>query len=38
MLQLYSEGHKIENMTYQNHLKQALGYQYTQAKIEHLLN
>ena len=37
VLQLYSEGHKIENMTYQNYLKQTLGYQYTQAKIEHPL-
>ena len=37
VLQLYSEGHKIENMTYQNYLKQTLGYQYASAKIEHPL-
>ena len=37
VLQLYSEGHKIENMTYQNYLIQTLGYQNTIAKIEHPL-
>ena len=37
VLQLYSEGHKIENMTYQNYLIQTLGYQYAKAKIEHPL-
>ena len=37
VLQLYSEGHKIENMTYQNYLKQTLGYQYASAKIDHPL-
>ena len=37
VLQLYSEGHKIENMTYQNYLIQTLGYQCATAKIEHPL-
>ena len=37
VLQLYSEGHKIENMTYQNYLIQTLGYQYAVAKIDHPL-
>ena len=37
VLQLYSEGHKIENMTYQNYLMQTLGYQFAVAKIDHPL-
>ena len=37
VLQLYSEGHKIENMTYQNYLIQTLGYQYATGKIDHPL-
>ena len=34
-LELFSEGHKIENMTYQNYLCQALDYKYANFKIEH---
>ena len=34
-LELYSEGHKIENMTYQNYLCQALDYKFATFKIEH---
>ena len=34
-LQFFSESHKIENMTYQNYLCQALDYKFTNFKIEH---
>jgi len=37
VLQLYSEGHKIENMTYEHYLTSTLGYQFATAKIEHPL-
>ena len=36
-LQLYSEGHKIENMTYQNYLCQSLDYKFSTFKVEHPL-
>ena len=36
-LELYSEGHKIENMTYQNYLCQSLDYKFATFKIEHPL-
>ena len=34
-LEFYSEGHKIENMTYQNYLCQSLDYKFANFKIEH---
>ena len=37
VMQLYSEGHKIENMTYENYLIQTLEYQLSTIKIEHPL-
>ena len=37
VLQLYSEGHKIENMSYEHYLMTTLGYQFASAKIEHPL-
>ena len=37
VMQVYSEGHKIENMTYENYLIQTLGYQISTARIEHPL-
>ena len=37
VMQVYSEGHKIENMTYENYLIQTLGYQISTVKIEHPL-
>ena len=36
-LQIFSEGHKIENMTYQNYLCQSLDYKSSNFKIEHPL-
>ena len=36
-LEFYSEEHKIENMTYQNYLCQALDYKFINFKIEHPL-
>ena len=37
VMQIYSEGHKIENMTYENYLIQTLKYQITSINIEHPL-
>ena len=37
VMQIYSEGHKIENMTYENYLIQTLGYNLTNIKFEHPL-
>ena len=37
VMQIYSEGHKIENMTYANYLIQTLGYNLTGIKFEHPL-
>ena len=37
VMQIYSEGHKIENMTYENYLIQTLKYQLTTINIEHPL-
>ena len=37
VMQIYSEGHKIENMTYENYLIQTLKYQITTINIEHPL-
>ena len=37
VMQIYSEGHKIENMAYENYLMQNLGYQLTTIKIDHPL-
>jgi len=37
VLQLYSEGHQIENMSYEHYLMTTLGYQFATAKIEHPL-
>ena len=37
VMQIYSEGHKIENMSYENYLIQTLGYQLFTSKFEHPL-
>ena len=37
VMQIYSEGHKIENMTYENYLIQTLGYHLFTTKFEHPL-